>query len=56
MKKQQQKKSASGKEKTKKLTLKKRTIKDLDPKTDTPKGGAGATGPSRYTCEYTCGY
>ena len=41
MKKQQQKK-AGVKEKARKLTVNKQTIKDLDPKTDNPKGGAVA--------------
>jgi hypothetical protein len=40
MKKQQQKKNTGVKEKTRKLPLNKQTIKDLDPKTDNPKGGA----------------
>ena len=49
MKREQQKKNASVKEKTRKLTLNKQTIKDLDPKTDNPKGGVAAD--SSRSCE-----
>ena len=59
MKKQQQKKNAGVKEKAGKLTLNKQTIKDLDPKTDNPKGGAVCnTGSGSMRCEtmqQTCG-